>query len=177
MFMTFTAVATFFPAFLEKMRGFSSEQASAITSGMPLAGLIGCLIVGSLSGVTGLRRPFMWPMMALSLLGMIAAAISANTLIITLGVCAVGFGISAYIPMIFTFLMDLPGATLEMVAGGVALTMGVSMIATLADSWIFNALASRVNLSGAFLFFGALLMFSLFLSLALPETGPGKAKK
>jgi predicted MFS family arabinose efflux permease len=177
MFMAFTAVSTFFPSYLQEGRGFTAEAASLMTGSMPMAGMIGCLIVGSMSGIIGRRRPFMWPMMVLALAGMVAATVSNNTVLITLGICAVGFGISSYIPMMFTVLMELPGATPGVVASGIALTIGVAQISTLFDSWIYNALAPLIGLSGAMLFFAFLLVASLAFSLMLPETGPGRRKQ
>lgn len=176
MFMAFTAVSTFFPSYLELARGFSAAQAAVMTGFMPMAGLIGSLLVGSLAGIVGLRRPFMWPLMLLAVAGMAAASLSEHTVLITAGLCAVGFGVSAYIPMIYTYLMDLPGATPDMVASGVALTIGAANIATLLDSFIYNALAEVMGLSTAFIPFGVLLAVSLLVSLTLPETGPGRKK-
>lgn len=176
MFMAFTAASTFFPSFLEQARGFDAAQAAVITGFMPMAGLVGSLAIGSLSGVVGLRRPFMWPMMALSVIGMIGAISSSNAFIITAGLCAVGFGVSAYIPMIYTYLMELPGATPSMVASGTALTLGVANIANLVDSFIYNTLTAHMGLSVAFIPFVCLLAVSLVVSLTLPETGPGRAK-
>lgn len=175
MFMAYTTVTTFFPSFLEETRGISAAQASVITGFVPMAGLVGSLLIGSLAGVTGRRRSIMWPMMALAVVGMVMASFSGNVVLITIGLCAIGFGASAYIPVIYTYLMELPGATPGMVASGVALTLGVANIANLFDSMIYNALASYVGLSAAFIPFGILLVMSMLVSMTLPE--PKKESK
>lgn len=169
LFMTYTAFSTYLPSFLAETKGMSLAQASGITSVMTIAGLIGSLAIGTLSGITGKTKLFMWSMMATMLLGVLGSFVSANTLFLTVCVFLLGFGCNAFIPVMSTYIMSLQGANPAMVAGAIALTIGTANISNLFTSIIFNTTLSLLGMSGAFITFGVILAISMVITMLLPS--------
>lgn len=176
LFLSYTAFATYLPAFLTETRGIDAAAASNLASIMTIAGLVGSLAVGSLCGITGKRKPFMWPMIALMMLGVIGVLFVNNIFALSVSIFLIGFGCNAYLPPMYTFIMDLKDANPAMVASSMALTIGTANIFNVFNPMIFSSMMPITGMRGAFGIYAAILFAGAVASLLLPETGNGKIK-
>lgn len=174
--MAFNACSTFLPAYLEKIRGFEMAQASSITGLLPIAGVFGSIICGVGTSILQLRKPFIWPSMVIIIIGIIGIVLIPKGLLLYLSVCAIGFGCAAFPPIFTTIVMELKGTTAEMVAGALALIIGLNHFMVILCPVIFNKLVGSVNMSNAFLAFCFPLIISTILMSILPETGPRRTR-
>src|SRR5262249_217676 len=76
---TFQIYTSFLPEFFREYRGLGLEQASALTGLLPLTGIFAAGLGGIASGVLGLRKPFLWPLAILSLIGFLIVILFTGT--------------------------------------------------------------------------------------------------
>ena len=112
----------FLPEYFRLYRGFSLGQASALTGLLPLTGIFAAMLCGVGTGLVGLRRPFLWPVASLALLGCVGAVMMPGVNAIRLSLVVMGIGVAGVFAPALTFLMELPGTTPRKVGAAQAFT-------------------------------------------------------
>src|SRR5579863_3360703 len=90
----FQLYTAFLPEFFRTQRGMSLDEAAGLTAVLPLAGIFAAAAGGIGTGIVGLRRPFLWPMAILTLLGCAGAVLIPDVNAIRLSLVLVGIGAS-----------------------------------------------------------------------------------
>jgi predicted MFS family arabinose efflux permease len=173
----FNTLTTFLPSWFETTYQLTKAEAANITGILPIAGIAGGLLSGLASGAIGLRKPFLWPMMAMML---IAALIVANTapgplVYICVGLC--GLASSGWVAPALTVPMELKGATPQFVGGSMALIFGTAFIVSFFVSPLFGWTVPLIGMKTTLIIFSLPLLLSIGALLALPETGPRRKIK
>lgn len=172
----FQLYTAFLPEYFHTIRGMGLAAASSMTAVLPLAGMFASLGGGIGTGITGLRKPFMWPVAICTLVGCAGAIIMTEPLWIRLSLVLVGIGAAGSLAAITTMLMELPGMTPAKMGTGLAFVWSVGYAGAFVAPFLGGALAAAFGLKTvmlAFLVFQFLPIGSMYL---LPETGPGRAR-
>lgn len=174
---TFTVFSTFLPAYLQNVRGFDIAQSSNITGLLPIAGFAGALICGFGTGALKLRKPFIWPLFVMMLIGAIGIVTVPSGPLLYLSACLIGFGCAGFPPVFFTVIMELKDSTPETVAGALAWIIGLNQILVVFCPIFFNMLVPKIGMSNSFLVYCIPIVTSIVVSFMIPETGPGRSKE
>ena len=92
----FQLYTAFLPEFFRTYRGMSMAEASLMTQVLPLTGLFAALGGGIGTGMSGLRKPFTWPIAITTLVGCAGAITFADPLWIRLSLVLVGIGAAGF---------------------------------------------------------------------------------
>ncbi len=170
----FQLYTAFMPSFFVAYRGMTLDAAAHVTSILPMAGIFGAFGGGMLTTVTGLRKPFLWPVMTLMLFGCIGSVLSPNAAMLTVSLIAFGVGASAHLGAMATLVMELPDMTPARVGAALALVFGMGYGFAFLSPVVGGALADRFGLEAVLL--GTLVMqpVAIVSFLLVPETGPGR---
>src|SRR5215469_5488574 len=90
----FQIYTSFLPEFFREYRGLGLQEASTLTGLLPLTGIFAAGIGGVANSALGLRKPFLWPLAILALIGCLAAILLTDTAGISTGLVLVGIGAS-----------------------------------------------------------------------------------
>jgi MFS transporter, CP family, cyanate transporter len=170
----FQIYTSFLPEFFREYRGLGLQEASTLTGLLPLTGIFAAGLGGVAHGVTGLRKPFLWPMAILSLIGFLAATLLTQMAGIATGLVLVGIGASAGLAATGTLMMELPGMTPAKMGPAFATIWAVGYIGAFISPILGGQLVAALGLRDVLLLsnvFQVLPIVSMFL---LPETGPGR---
>src|SRR5262249_50253597 len=129
---------------------------------------------GITSGVLGLRKPFLWPLAIISLIGFLATTLLTQMAGIATGLVLVGIGASGGLAATGTLMMELPGMTPAKMGPAFATIWAVGYIGAFISPILGGQLVSVFGLRNVLLLstiFQVLPIVSMFL---LPETGPGR---
>ena len=105
----FQLYTAFLPQYFHEARGMSLTQASTLTAILPLTGIFASIGAGVGTAITGLRKPFTWPMACCPLLGCAGAILSSNPAVLRVSLALIGIGMAAPLPAVVTLFMELPG--------------------------------------------------------------------
>ncbi len=129
-FMQYTALTSWLPAFYHESRGMSLAQAAFITGLLPFVGVFAVLAGGFLPlKIDSKRVFFVVPGLMLGV-GGLGSFLIDNTLGIYISMVLLGFGSWSYAPTLLSLPMELPGMTPEKVAvvwGAFTTVSGVGM--------------------------------------------------
>ncbi len=167
----FQLYATFLPQYFREYRAMGLTQASAITSVLPLAGIFAAAGGGFATGLTGLRKPFTWPIALLTLAGSLGAILLPSHGWIKVALVMVGIGAAGSLAPITTLVMELPGMTPEKMGTALAFVWSVGYAAAFVSPFLGGAIASRVGLRAVMLGFLAFQALPIIAMYLLPETG------
>jgi MFS family permease len=170
----FQLYTAFLPEFFRVERGLKLNEAAKLTAVLPLAGIFAAAAGGIGTGIIGLRKPFLWPMAVLTLIGCLGAVSLPNIDLIRLSLVLVGIGASAGLAATGTLMMELPGMTPAKMGSAFAVIWAVGYAGAFISPFLGGAVAPLMGLRNvmiAFLAFELLPMVALYL---LPETGPGR---
>jgi CP family cyanate transporter-like MFS transporter len=171
---TFQIYTSFLPEFFREYRGLGLEQASMLTGLLPLTGIFAAGLGGITSGIVGLRKPFLWPMGILSLVGYLAAILLTKIAGIATGLVLVGIGASSGLAAIGTLMMELPGMTPAKMGPAFATIWAAGYIGGFISPVLGGILVPSLGLRNVLLLavnFQVLRIISMYM---LPETGPGR---
>ena len=115
-FMNYTALTSWLPAFYNEIRGMSLTQAGFVTGLLPLVGVFAVLVGGFLPLRFASKRPFFIVPGILLGLGGLGSFLVDNTLGIYVSVILLGIGSWSYAPTLLSLPMGLPGMTPQKVA-------------------------------------------------------------
>jgi MFS family permease len=121
----FQLYTAFLPQYFSTYRGMSLSDASAMTAILPLTGIFAALFGGLGTGITGLRKPFTWPVAICTLLGCAGAIMFADPMLIRLSLVLVGIGAAGSLAALGTIVMELPEMTPEKMGAGQAFIWSV----------------------------------------------------
>jgi len=105
----------FVPLFLQTSKGIPATEAARLASVLPLCGTIGVVIFGLLPRRIVPEKHSLWITSALVIIGSIGIFF-ADGYLTTIGLVVAGLGIAGWLPVLFTYVMALPGVTPSLVA-------------------------------------------------------------
>lgn len=171
----FQLYTTFLPGFFQSYRGMSMADASGLTSVLTIAGTFGAVAGGILTIATGLRKPFLWPVMTLMLIGCLGSVALTSTAAIRVALVLFGIGASAHLSAMMTVLMEAPGMTPAKVGTGFALVFSFGYAGAFFSPVVGGALAAVIGLQTVMIAFLLVQLIAIFGFMALEETGPARA--
>jgi MFS family permease len=166
----------FLPEYFHTVRGMDLSAASSMTAVLPLTGMFASLGGGIGTGVTGLRKPFTWPVAISTLIGCAGAISMSGPIWIRASLVLVGIGAAGSLAAITTLLMELPGMTPAKMGTGLAFVWSVGYAGAFVAPFLGGALAAHYGLLGVWLAFLAFQVLPIVTIYILPETGPGRAR-
>ncbi len=172
----FQIYTAFLPEFFRVFRGMSLTQASLITQVLPFTGLFAALLGGIGTGVTGLRKPFTWPIAIATLVGCIGAIVLANPFWIRISLVLVGIGAAGSLAAISTLMMELPEMNPMRVGAANSFVWAIGYFGAFVSPFLGGALAAHFGLRTIMLGFLVFQLLPIVLMYFLPETGPGKTR-
>ena len=171
----FQLYTAFLPQFLRGFRGMSLAEASLLTQVLPLTGFFAVLAGGFGTALTGMRKPFTWPIAIFTLVGCIGAIELSNPTWIGLSLVLVGIGSAGSLVAIVTLMMELPNMNPTRIGAALGFVWAVGYFGAFLSPVLGGKLAATIGLRQVMLGF---LVFQILPTVALyllPETGPGRA--
>lgn len=175
--LAFASFVTFYPAYAQERLGVSLTSIGLVMGLFPVGSIIGSLVFGPLSQLTGRRKPFIW-VSGLVLPGVYLLLVWTDSLpVAALLLLAAGMFANGVAPIIFTIPLDLKLSTREVVVAQgwirtvfpIGATIGPVLVAAIERSTGSLALGLAIV---------SPMALSLFLGgLLLPETGPRGPKR
>ncbi len=171
---TFQIFTAFLPLYLHTTYGMSLEEADGIVAILPLTAAFAAAGGGLCAAVTGLRRPFMWPIQFLMFLGALGAVSFHDPMAIRLSMVAFGAGTSGPLAGILTTMMELPGMTPVKMGSAYGVVWALGFAGAFISPFLGGAIASRIGLLPVMMVFSGFALLATLALYLLPETGPGR---
>jgi CP family cyanate transporter-like MFS transporter len=172
----FQLYTAFLPQFFRTYRDMTLSQASLMTQVLPFAGMFAAVGGGIGTGMTGLRKPFTWPVASLTLFGCAGAILIADPMWIRLSLVLVGIGSAGSLAALTTLMMELPGMTPVRVGASMGFVWAVGYLGAFISPFLGGALAARFGLFAVMLAFLVFQFLPIVTNYFLPETGPGRKR-
>jgi cyanate permease len=172
----FQIYTAFLPEFFRSYRGMSMAEASMMTQVLPLTGLFAALGGGIGTGMSGLRKPFTWPIAFATLIGCAGALMLPDPTWIRLSLVLVGIGSAGSLAAITTLMMELPGMNPTRVGAALGFVWAIGYFGAFISPFLGGALAAHIGLRTVMLGFLAFQFLPITTMYFLPETGPGRAR-
>lgn len=171
------SLQTFLPTYFQTDLGMSAAKSGTITSLISLASVVAGLLVGVLMAVMGKRKPFMWPLLVILLVGCIGSVSLQDGFMLYVSVILIGLALNGWLPAMFTSVMELEGMTPERAGAAQGVILSVGMFGGAISTLIIGYIAEVVGLRDALLYFSFLAVFAIIATFLFPETGPKGKKK
>ncbi len=172
----FQLYTAFLPEYFHSIRHMSLTESSAMTAVLPLTGIFAAAGGGFGTGLTGLRKPFTWPLGIIALLGCAGAIIVDEPALIRLSLVLFGIGAAGGLSALITLLMELPGMTPAKMGTGLAFVWAAGYAGAFVSPFLGGAVAAAVGLRAVMLSFLAFQLVPIVAMYLLPETGPGRVR-
>jgi CP family cyanate transporter-like MFS transporter len=172
----FQIYTAFLPEFFRTYRGMTLAEASLMTQVLPFTGLFAALAGGIGTGMSGLRKPFTWPIAFTTLVGCAGAIMFPDPIWIRLSLVLVGIGASASLAAITTLLMELPGMNPTRVGAAMGFVWAIGYFGAFISPFLGGALAAHFGLRAVMLGFLVFQFLPIVTMYFLPETGPGRTR-
>jgi MFS family permease len=172
----FQLYTAFLPEYFHSVRGMGLTEASSMTAVLPLTGIFASAGGGIGTGITGLRKPFMWPVAILTLIGCAGAVTMTDPTWMRVSLVLVGIGSAGSLAAIITMLMELPGMTPAKMGTGLAFVWSVGYAGAFVAPFLGGAIAAYTGLKAVMLGFLAFQFLPIVTMYMLPETGPGRSR-
>jgi MFS family permease len=170
----FQIYTSFLPEFFREYRGLGLEEASTLTGLLPLTGIFAAGLGGVANSIMGLRKPFLWPMAILSLVGYLAAILLTDRAGISTGLVLVGIGASGGLAATATLMMELPGMTPAKMGPAFSTIWAVGYTGAFISPILGGMLVPSIGLRNVLLLASTLQVLPIVSMYLLPETGPGR---
>ena len=171
-FMNYTALTSWLPAFYNEIRGMSLTQAGFVTGLLPLVGVFAVLVGGFLPLRFASKRPFFIVPGILLGLGGLGSFLVDNTLGIYVSVIFLGIGSWSYAPTLLSLPMGLPGMTPQKVAVVWGTFVTVSGLGMFVSPIVVGAIR---DVSGSFvpgfMIFAVGAWFMVIAGVIMPKNG------
>ncbi len=171
--MQYTALTTWLPAFYNEVRGMSLTQSGFITGLLPFVGIFAVLVGGFLPLRITSKKPFFIIPGVLLVLGGVGSFMIGGTTGIVVAVLLLGIGTWSYTPTLLTLPMELPGMTPDKVAvvwGTFVTVSGVGMfISPITVGAIRDVTGGYLP---GFIIFAVGACFLVVAGVFLPRTSP-----
>jgi len=172
----FQIYTAFLPEFFRSYRGMSMAEASLMTQVLPFTGLFAALGGGIGTGMSGLRKPFTWPIAFATLVGCAGALMLPDPTWIRLSLVLVGIGSAGSLAAITTLLMELPGMNPTRVGAALGFVWAIGYFGAFLSPYLGGALAAHIGLRTVMLGFLIFQFLPIVTMYFLPETGPGRTR-
>jgi CP family cyanate transporter-like MFS transporter len=172
----FQIYTAFLPEFFRTYRGMSLAEASLMTQVLPFTGLFAALGGGIGTGMSGLRKPFTWPIAFATLLGCAGAIMLPDPIWIKLSLVLVGIGSAGSLAAITTLIMELPAMTPIRVGATMGFVWAIGYFGAFISPFLGGALAAHLGLRAVMLGFLVFQFLPIVTMYLLPETGPGRRR-
>ncbi|MGD0120303.1 MAG: MFS transporter [Candidatus Binatus sp.] len=172
----FQIYTAFLPEFFRSYRGMTMAEASLMTQVLPFTGLFAALGGGIGTGMSGLRKPFTWPIAFTTLVGCAGAIMLPDPMWIRLSLVLVGIGSAGSLAAITTLLMELPGMTPTRVGASLGFVWAIGYFGAFISPFLGGALAAHIGLRTVMLGFLVFQFLPIVTMYFLPETGPGRTR-
>ena len=172
----FQIYTAFLPEFFRTYRGMTLSQASLMTQVLPFAGLFAALGGGIGTGMSGLRKPFTWPIAFTSLIGCAGAIVLRDPMWIRLSLVLVGIGAAGSLAALTTLLMESPGMNPTRLGAALGFVWAIGYLGAFISPFLGGALAARIGLRAVMLGFLVFQFLPIVMFYFLPETGPSRAR-
>jgi CP family cyanate transporter-like MFS transporter len=172
----FQIYTAFLPEFFRTYRGMSMAEASLMTQVLPFTGLFAALGGGIGTGMSGLRKPFTWPIAFATLIGCAGVMMFPNPTWIRLSLVLVGIGSAGSLAAITTLLMELPGMNPTRVGAALGFVWAIGYFGAFLSPYLGGALAAHIGLRTVMLGFLIFQFLPIVTMYFLPETGPGRPR-
>jgi CP family cyanate transporter-like MFS transporter len=172
----FQIYTAFLPEFFRTYRGMSMAEASLMTQVLPFTGLFAALGGGIGTGMSGLRKPFTWPIAFATLLGCAGVMMFPSPTWIRLSLVLVGIGSAGSLAAITTLLMELPGMNPTRVGAALGFVWAIGYFGAFISPFLGGALAAHIGLRTVMLGFLVFQFLPIITMYFLPETGPGRTR-
>jgi MFS family permease len=169
----FQLYTAFLPEFFRVERGLELSEAAKLTAVLPFAGIFAAAAGGIGTGMIGLRKPFLWPMAVLTLIGCLSVILLPSFEMIRLSLVLVGIGASAGLAATGTLMMELPGMTPARMGTAFAVIWAIGYAGAFVSPFLGGALAPLMGLHNVMIVFLAFQVLPIVALYLLPETGPG----
>ncbi|HUY20541.1 MAG TPA: MFS transporter [Candidatus Binataceae bacterium] len=173
---TFQIFAAFLPLYLHATHGMSLDEADGIVAILPLTAAFAAAGGGLGAAITGLRRPFMWPIQALMFVGALGAVSFHDPTAIRLSMVAFGAGTSGPLSGILTTMMELPGMTPVKMGGAYGVVWAMGFLGAFVSPFLGGAIAGYIGLLPVLMMFTVFALLATLALYLLPETGPGRRR-
>jgi MFS family permease len=170
----FQLYTAFLPTFFGTYRGLGLAEASSLTSVLPLTGIFAALFGGLGTGMTGLRKPFLWPVAICTLFGCFGAIMFPDPMLIRASLVLVGIGAAGSLAAVTTLVMELPGMTPERMGVGLAFVWSVGYAGAFVSPIVGGAMAASLGLRNVMMVFLVFQFLPIVCMYLLPETGKGR---
>jgi MFS transporter, CP family, cyanate transporter len=170
----FQIYTAFLPEFFRTYRGMSMGEASLMTQVLPFTGLFAALGGGIGTGMSGLRKPFTWPIAFATLIGCAGALTIPDPIWIRASLVLVGIGSAGSLAAITTLLMELPAMTPVRVGAAMGFVWAIGYFGAFISPFLGGALAAHIGLRAVMLSFLIFQFLPIVTMYLLPETGPGR---
>ena len=169
----YNCFTTYLPAFFELERGFTAEQASAMTGFASIFGMVAGIIGGSVSTAVGRRKILMFPMAVLLTVGSVGCLFVTNRVLLSLLCGFMGFALTAFMTAYTTVPSELPGADVDFYAGSQAIIAGTCFILTFFTPNIYQFILDQGGTQQTALLINCIpCISSLIATPFVMETGP-----
>ncbi len=172
----FQIYTAFLPEFFRTYRGMSMSEASLMTQVLPFTGLFAALAGGIGTGMSGLRKPFTWPIAFATLVGCAGAIMLPDPIWIRLSLVLVGIGAAASLAAITTLLMELPDMNPTRLGAAIGFVWAIGYFGAFISPFLGGALAAHIGLRTVMLGFLVFQFLPIVTMYFLPETGPGRTR-
>jgi CP family cyanate transporter-like MFS transporter len=172
----FQIYTAFLPEFFRSYRGMSMAEASLMTQVLPFTGLFAALGGGIGTGMSGLRKPFTWPIAFATLIGCAGVMMFPNPTWIRLSLVLVGIGSAGSLAAITTLMMELPGMNPTRVGAALGFVWAIGYFGAFISPFLGGALAAHIGLRTVMLGFLIFQFLPIVTMYFLPETGPGRPR-
>ena len=172
----FQIYTAFLPEFFRTYRAMTLSQASLMTQVLPFAGLFAALGGGIGTGMSGLRKPFTWPIAFTSLIGCAGAIVLRDPMWIRLSLVLVGIGAAGSLAALTTLLMESPGMNPTRLGAALGFVWAIGYLGAFISPFLGGALAARIGLRAVMLGFLVFQFLPIVMFYFLPETGPARAR-
>jgi len=168
----FQLYTAFLPQFFHVERGLDLGAAANLTAALPFAAMFAAAAGGIGTAVIGLRRPFLWPMAILTLVGCAGAVLLPTVNGMRASLVLVGIGASGGLAATGTLMMELPEMTPARMGTAFSFVWAAGYGGAFISPFLGGALAPALGLRAVMLAFLAFQVLPIVALYMLPETGP-----
>lgn len=161
--------SSYFPNYLHETLQYSLEDAGTLVSAMNVAGMIGCLILGSVFHLVRRPKTIYWGLFFLFCLGFAGMVTMDSSLPLLVSICCFGASYNALCALCATLIMTQRGISPLVASAGASMMAVCGSLINLASPTVLQTLSNRFQLGGALLSFGLLLLPATLLVLTTPK--------
>lgn len=169
-------ITSYFPTYLETMRGFDAQTASTYSSFQSISSILGCLLAGTVSSALGKRKPVLIISNILTLTFMLLFLRDIGTAGLIFSIIGYGFFANVYSPIAQTISTEIDGVTPQLASAAYSITTGLGSIMSFFVPLALTFLLQHMDLTNAIYCFTAVIPIAIIIGFFIKETGPRRRK-